>query len=281
MKTRTSFMLAASLAISIAHVGPVSAALTLFPGTTSEVVDGGPGDATGVVNGMIVVDPGAPLPVPGMPGLVFSGMVEYLPAGGTTTFGQVVGLRGVRITGIPAGSGLPGAGQPATLTNTTGAMLSAGGPIVWVEYAYPTLDPAGNPGAGDLFIHLQGDLDTTPIAGGIVNNVNQRLEIDFRASSFWIDLLGAPNEPVTAYWENTVFPSGPAPIAVGGFDLATGDYNIDPGRLLLSLNALTLGANERYEFPASITAGVVPEPASLTLLGLGGLALLRRSRRQP
>ncbi|MCC5830957.1 MAG: PEP-CTERM sorting domain-containing protein [Phycisphaeraceae bacterium] len=278
MKTTVTRIVMAAACVVGFQSQPLSAALTLFPGTASEVVDGGPGDASGAVNGMIVIDPGAPLAVPGMPGIEFAGMVEYLPAGATTTFGQVVGLRGVRVTGAPAGSGLPGAGQPATLTNTTGSTVSFGNPLIWVEYTYPTLDPAGNPGIGDIFIHLQADLDTTPLGGGTINNVNQRIEIDFRVSSFWIDTLGAPYEPVTANWFNTVSPSGTGPIGVGGFELLPGDYNIDFGRMHLSLNALTLGPGERYEFPASIVAGAVPEPASLALLALGGSVLLLRRR---
>ena len=277
MKTPTLPLMAATCAAVSLFATPLSASLVLFPSTTSEIVDGGPGDASGAANNIIVVNPAFPVAVPGVADLVFSGMIEYLPGGTTGSFGGVNGLRAIRITGIPAGSGLPGAGQPATLTNTSASVLNVPGPIRLALYDYTSLDPAGLAGTGDLAMQIVGSLDTTPVAGGAIANDNQRISLGARATTFTPTSTGIPGDLVADAWMITGPGTGPIPVAASA--LEAGGFNADPGLLILELDGLILGPNERYEFPASITVGVIPEPSTALLAALFPLfAFWRRTR---
>lgn len=74
-------------------------------------------------------------------------------------------------------------------------------------------------------------------------------------------------------------PGEPGPIPVAASALEAGAFNADPGFLILELDGLILGPNERYEFPASITVGVIPEPSTALLAALFPLfAFWRRTR---
>jgi len=256
-------------------VDSASAQLVLFPFTNSAVQDGGTNDATGATNDMIVVDPNNPIDVPNHPGLKFSGMVEHA-TGGTINVGQAQGLRALRVTEIPTGTGLPGAGSPAVLHNTTASTITVSAPLDWVIYDYPTLDPAGNAGATDLSIRFTGPLDTVPASGSLAS-INHTLALSVRATTWWWQVTGQPDSPIGDTWENVAQATN-APLSVLGSASGLGDYNIDPGVLTISLDKLILGPGERFEFPASVTGGLVPEPTTALLLSLGGLTLLRRRR---
>jgi hypothetical protein len=277
MKTTSPFA-AILAAVALLLAGHAHAQdLMLLPFELTPILDGdAQWDETGGVTDTIVIDPSNPLPLPNNPGLVFSGMVEYLPTG-SFTIGGVPGIRGIKITGIPAGSGLPGAGQPATITNTTASTITMTDPVTLAAYNYTSLDPSGLPGSGDLSIEIFGHLDTTPTPGGSIPNTLQRIELEARASSFTLNSTGTPNDPVAAAWSNP-HPTMNGPLGVGAQYDEPGTFDDSFGRVSITISNLTLGPNERYEFPASIVVGVVPEPSSLALLSAAGLLMLRRRR---
>ncbi|MEX2672910.1 MAG: PEP-CTERM sorting domain-containing protein [Phycisphaeraceae bacterium] len=255
---------------------PASASLVLFPGTTSEVIDGGPGDMSGAVNDTIIIDANNPLAVPGTGGtLLFSGMVEHGVAG-SITVGQAIGLRAIRITEDPNGNA-------AVLHNSgTGTFALGGNQVDWVQYDYATLDPAGIANMADLAIHFEAWLDTTP-GGGTLASTDQRLGMSVQADTWWEWAAGAPDFPMAAQWNNPG--STATALQASGWNASVGDYDISAGRMLITLDDIVLEAGERFEFPSSVNAGlvaanatIVPEPASATLMLLGGAWMLRRRR---
>lgn len=260
------------LAFGLVHV--CSASLILFPGTPSQVADGDPQDISGQVD-MIVIDPTNPILVPNTTDLYFSGMVRH-DASGTLTFGQAIGLRALVISEIPAG--LPGAGTPAVLHNTSGGIVSAAS-IPWVEYQYASLDPAGGSHMADLAIHFQGPLDTTPSGGTLGGSgLSQELGVSVKASTWWEWAAGQPDVPILAQWTNSGLTN--APITASGWGVSVGDYDAQPGRLLFTLESLRLEAGERFEFPSSIAGGLsipIPEPGSIIVLTMAAaLSAIRR-----
>lgn len=270
--TTTSLSVCALMALATPG-NPAHASLMLFPGGgASEVIDGGPGDATGVANDMIVIDPNNPIDVPGHPGLVFSGMVQHA-VGGTLTVGQAQGIRALKITSIPAGSGLPGAGSPAILHNTTLNPITISVPIVWVSYDYPIFNPAQD-GAATVGIAFEGTLDTGGMSP-VLSVTNQELSLSVASDTWWPAQAFTPFWPITASWSNPG--TNAAPQLITGYNDDFGDYdNFAAGQLRISIESLTLGPDERFEFPASVTAGLIPEPASAAILLVAGSALIFR-----
>lgn len=264
----------AMLMLGIASgVETVTGQLVLFPFTASEVNDGDPSDATGAANDMIVIDPNNPVNVPGYPGLEFSGMVQHGTAG-SLNVGQATGLRSLLVSEIPAG--YPGAGSPAVLHNNSASTIVLSGPLDWVMYDYLALHPNNTPGAAELAIHFQGPLDTTP-SGGTLGGTDHELGLSVIASTWFYEFTGQP-DPMSAGWLNPGTTA--APVTFSGWNAGYGDYNLDPGVLRITLDRLVLHPGERFEFPASVSAGLIPEPVSgLLLLAGAGLLINRRPRR--
>lgn len=277
----TRYLAASLAAAALLFAGSAHAQdLMLFPFHTDIILDGDPDDESGAINDTIVISPANAVPLASGPaGLEFSGMIEYLPAG-TFTVGGVPGLRAIKVSGIPAGSGLPGAGTPAMITNTTGSTITMTDPVALAGLNYTSLDPAGIAGAGTLSIEVSGHLDTAPTGGGAIPDVGQRIELEVAADTFTLTSTGQAFDPVAAAWSNASGGTVTGPLAIFAQNDEPGTYTDSLGRLILTVSNLTLGPGERYEFPASIVASaVVPEPGSLALLGLAsGLVLLRRRR---
>ncbi len=119
----------------------------------------------------------------------------------------------------------------------------------------------------------------------------QIMSLDF--SQEWADAQAfpppIPAEPAGSYASDLFFGgflSTPAPsftigtLTVGTTGLATGDYQIlVDGDADVGLSFIALDAAEELLFGSAGVTVLVPEPATLALLGLGGIAVLRRRRR--
>lgn len=260
-------IICAVLVVGLSLASTADANFTLFPGSGSAVIDGGPGDASGVANGQIVID--TPIAVPGTNGdIEFMGLVEHMLVGPIVN--GIPSERYIRVTEIPAG--FNNAGSPAQLANVSANPFSLPSSMVFAETPYSQLAVIPGPGQlPTLDLEIDGWLDTTgTLTGG------ERIAMEVSASTQWVD--GVAGTPVAAEWTN---PGQTTPtVTVFDFSSEQGDYDSQPGGLRLYLTGLELGAGGSFHFPTSIVAGsAVPEPTSLAILGAAaGLVMLRRRR---
>ena len=268
-RTTIGGIICTALAAGLALASPAHANFTLFPGTAAEVIDGGAGDASGVVNDQIVID--TPITVPGTGGEIsFMGLVEHVTVG--PFVGGVPSERYIRITEIP--TGFNNAGSPAEFFNTsaTPSFFSLSDPVLLVNLPYTQLAVSPGPGSSPtLDLEIDGWLDTTGSLAG-----DERIVMEVSASTQWID--GAAGEPVPAGWTNTGVTTPTVPVY--DFSSEPGDYDTTPGEMRLYLMNLELADGGSFHFPTSIMGGsAVPEPTSLAILGAAaGLMMLRRRR---
>jgi hypothetical protein len=138
-----------------------------------------------------------------------------------------------------------------------------GGDVFAGTYTYPTTttsDPyyylSAYEDSGDTYIYMLGGADNSNI--GLTYDGNPVL---------WVEIAGTADyafiDPTTATSLADIFPVGTYTITPDDFfDGFGGQIVMDSSAQLIS--------------PTSLTISVIPEPTSLALLGLGGLAMLRR-----
>jgi hypothetical protein len=272
LRSSLSGIICAALIVGLALAAPVHANLTLFPDAVSfgltPIVDGGPGDASGVVNGQIVID--TPIDVPGTGGdITFMGLVEEVLIGPIVN--NLPSERYIRITEIPTGLGYNNAGSPAALTNITANTFNLGPDVRFVQLPY-TPQLANWPGPGQiptLNLYIDGWVDAP---GGLTGT--ERIEMQVMATTQWPAL----GQTLTGGWTNPGQTTGP--VNFSSPNSVEADFDGDPGEIRLELTTLDLGPNASFYFPTSIVAGsAVPEPSSLVLLtAAAGLMMLGRRR---
>ena len=274
MSARTTIggIICTALAAGLALAAPAHANLTLFPDAASfgltPIVDGGPGDASGVVNGQIVID--TPITVPGTGGdVTFMGLVEEVLVGPIVN--NLPSERYIRITEIP--TGFNNAGSPAALTNATANAFNLGPDVRFVELPY-TPQLANWPGIGQMPT-LNLDIDGWVDAPGALTGT-ERIEMQVMATTQWP--WHGLGQTLTGGWTNPGQTVGP--VNFSSPNSVDADFSGDPGELRLELTLLDLGPNASFYFPTSIVAGsAVPEPSSLAIVGAAaGLVMLRRRR---
>lgn len=132
-----------------------------------------------------------------------------------------------------------------------------------------------------IFLVLAGHDFTGAGIPGVSNGQNRRMDLNDAGNPVW--------QLVQDYQGNTVGPDGVAGSAVGGagwmrfieFDLEAGKMHFYTYSTLLGVHAGQNGENT-FNTPADWSdfyldiPSQVPEPATLSVLALGGLALLRR-----
>ena len=258
----TSLALIAVGVLSLAG-GRASATLTLFPGTGSDVIDnvggGGGPDLDGTVDVILAQN----VPVPGAPGVEFSGEVIYTF---TTWWAgpNLVHDHTLTITN-------------AMLTNATASPVGlTGAPVEWAKKNY---GPPAVGGLGVIDAIINGslhELNALPVP-----NISQELRIGVAATTFWGDPSPGipPGLPVLADWINTSPPLVSIPMAAASS--FTADFSGDPGDFIVTLRGLRLGPNEEMLLPTSVDGHAaigIPEPGTLTLLSVSVLGVITRRR---
>lgn len=254
-------------------VGTASAqlgSLELFPGSGQSIVDGGLGDADGVINDQIQILPGSPVTIPGSNGLTFYGDVIF--------------------SSTPA-SGTSGLTQSATITVTNAALTNP--TANQMGYAFD-LARRGHNGytAGPVVstAEIVGVIRTTD--GTTHGSSSQNLavqafddDVDY-PGTFAVPPYGTnspPNDAPLAGWVNpgiSIPPLGSGGAPINAMDSVAGTASGGAGMLYLRISDLFLDGQEEYFLPNSIHASTaVPEPTSLALLAMGSWALLGRRHR--
>ena len=132
---------------------------------------------------------------------------------------------------------------------------------------------------------------------GVGNNFSSAaIDLNITGGTYQVDLLGTTNDLLTDTGTTTIAAAGTT------LDIRTGTFNPTDGQQWTILTAASVAGttsapfatitddNAGFDFSAAIVGGnsvvltasaVVPEPASVGLLGLGALAMLgRRGRRK-
>jgi len=251
-----------------AQLGP----LELFPGSGQSIVDGGPGDADGVINDQIQILPVSPVTIPNSNGLTFYGDVIF--------------------SSTPA-SGTSGLTQSATITVTNAALTNP--TANQTGYAFD-LARRGHNGytAGPVVstAEIVGVIRTTDNTTHLPSNQNLSVQA-FDDDVDYPGILAAPpygannppNDAPLAGWVNpgiSIPPLGSG-ASINAMDSVAGTASGGSGgagMLYLRIGDLFLDGQEEYFLPNSIHASTaVPEPTGLALLAMGSWALLGRRHR--
>ncbi len=229
----------------------VDAQMAIFPGTASQVIDGGPGDADGIMNDTISV---TSITVPNTGGaLTFTGKAEWRTS---VAAGGKIGTASLDIS-------------DAMITNTTAGVFNLGGAAN--EFPLAASDVHGEFSGVNVFgaIDVKGRLDPPGVTASVPP---QALSISlFDQGADFLPGPGVIGPSLTASWTfGTTVPVEEIKVTAGGNATTT----TGSGRMELFISDLVIGPNEEMVFPASIEASIVPEPGSVCLMGLGVLALM-------
>jgi hypothetical protein len=150
-------------------------------------------------------------------------------------------------------------------TNNSLAGRSLAGPVMWAVNDYK--DSGGGPGnaangiTNSLIRGNSGAItlsNLTPILGGWQVSFTANLVSDGRF-----------------HWYNPAFTDNPMALYAQGGQYWSGNFRASGTLTYLTANDTTAGM-DFYSGPVTLEAEVVPEPATMCLLGLGALGLLRK-----
>lgn len=229
-----------------------SATFKLFPGdATGEVIDNGPLDVDPRV-GYIEISSTNPITVTMLGGCTFSGTGRH-ETGPTSDRIIITGPTGV-------------SGRITPPTGYLGGPITPSTPIAEASYNFGM-------GGGGINLALIGG--TCDAVGGAKLAGGEWLQLCSVGTTFFD---GDPTSPV-AVWIAPPGTAGLGSVPMSGYDKHNGWYGGGSGIHYAYASFCLGGASEVLVFPDSLEGELLlPEPATLSLLAMGGLALLRRRR---
>lgn len=152
---------------------------------------------------------------------------------------------------------ISGHAAPAAGTVTSWQLFAKGTGGLALQMWRPTAGGFTLIGEHDVTVASVGLFTFNPGASGIQVEAGDVLGFRYNATT---GIVASSFEPSSWRWTNWPWPGGV--VAVGGFMAAS--------------NLVSPGPQREYSLQATVTP--VPEPATMTALGLGALALVRRRR---